>query len=146
MACCGWTDDATGVVTAHGIPAIVGLVLVGIFADGVAGSGWQMTGVESYLGVSGQGVSGLLVPRGYQIDFPGQLQAQFVGVLTLSLWGFLTGVLICTPLGLLFHGLKRSEAWQQSEVEPVLEANGFDLEQFEDDLFPLAPQERQERR
>lgn len=139
-------DDATGVVTAHGVPAIIGLVLVGIFADGVAGSGWQMTGVESYLGVSGQGVSGLLVPRGYQIDFPGQLQAQLVGVLALSLWGFLTGVLICAPLGLLLHGLKRSETTQSTSTDEPPVTDEFDLEQLEADLFPLAPSDRRERR
>lgn len=102
-------DDATGVITASGLPAIIGLLLIGIFADGVVGNGWQMTGQGGYLGVENQGVSGLFVLNGFQIDFPGQLQAQAIGVLALSLWGFLTGMLICIPLGLLFHALEQGE-------------------------------------
>lgn len=98
-------DDATGALAVSGAPALVGLLLVGIFADGAAGQGWQMTGVESYLGVSGQGVSGLLTGPGFQRAFPAQLQAQVVGVLALGLWGFLTGMLVCAPLGLLLYAL-----------------------------------------
>jgi Amt family ammonium transporter len=138
-------DDATGVVAANGVPALVGLLMVGIFADGVTGAGWQMTGVESYLGVPGQGVSGLLVTREYQIDFPGQIQAQLVGMLTLSLWGFLTGIILCAPLGLLLHSLKRSETWHQSEPLST-EIEGFDFEQLEDDIFALPSREPQEPR
>ncbi|RIK24766.1 MAG: hypothetical protein DCC55_41090, partial [Chloroflexi bacterium] len=138
-------DDATGVVASSGIPALVGLLMVGIFADGAVGAGWQMTGVENYQGVVGQGVTGLLAASGYQIDFPGQLQAQLVGILALGLWGFLTGILLCTPLGLLLHGLKQSEAWQPTEAGTA-EVDGFDFDQLEDDLFPLASQEQQGRR
>jgi Amt family ammonium transporter len=138
-------DDATGVVTSNALPAVMGLVLVGIFADGVVGRGWQMTGVESYLGVAGQGVSGLLVAGVYQVDFPGQLQAQLVGVLALGLWGFLTGVLVCTPLGLLLHSIRHTEAWQQTS-ESADEVDGFDFDQLEDDLFPLATRDDPARR
>lgn len=101
-------DDATGVVVVAALPAMVGLLLAGVFADGAAGNGWQMTGAGAYLGVSGQGVSGLLTAAGFQRDFPGQLQAQVIGVVALSLWGFVAGLVICAPLGLLFHGLQRS--------------------------------------
>jgi Amt family ammonium transporter len=115
-------DDATGVITASGLPAIVGLLLVGIFADGVVGSGWQMTGLVNYLGVANQGVSGLFVVSGYQIDFPGQLQAQAIGVLALSLWGFLSGMLCCIPLGLLFHTLEESEPTTEQLVSMPFDA------------------------
>lgn len=138
-------DDATGVVTAQGIPALIGLLLVGVCADGVVGAGWQNIGAESYLGVNGQGVSGLLVARGYQIDFPGQLQAQVIGVLALALWGFLAGMAICAPLGLLAHGLKQSEAWQSPRASATA-SDGFDFDRLEEDLFPLATPEGQERR
>ncbi len=142
-------DDATGVVTANGIPAVIGLILVGLFADGVVGSGWQMTGIDTYLGVTGQGVSGLFVARGFQVDFPGQLQAQVIGVLALGLWGLITGVAICTPLGLLLHGLHLGET-QPQPMTPVavgpqiqmLEENGFDFDEFEDELLPAATSER----
>ena len=90
------------------LPALVGLLLAGVFADGAAGSGWQLAGVGAYLGVTGQGVSGLLTAAGFQRDFPGQFQAQVIGVVALSLWGFVTGLLVCAPLGLLFHGLQRT--------------------------------------
>ncbi len=102
-------DDATGVLVVSGLPALLGLLLLGVFADGAAGAGWQLTGVGSYLGVSGQGVSGLLAAGGFQRDFPGQLQAQVIGVVALALWGFVAGLIVCTPLGLLLHNLQRSE-------------------------------------
>lgn len=139
-------DDATGIVTSHGIPALLGLLFVGIFADGVVGAGWQMTGVESYLGVNGQGVSGLLVGQNFQADFPGQLQAQIVGILVLSLWGFLTGMLICVPLGLLIHGLTQNETWQAPpENEAPNRVNGFGFDELEQDLFPVRPEDRDRR-
>ncbi|MBW7881600.1 MAG: hypothetical protein H3C34_02995 [Caldilineaceae bacterium] len=116
-------DDATGLVVTAGIPAILGLLLAGIFADGAAGIGWQATGATSYLGVSRQGVSGLLVAAGYQPDFPGQLQAQLIGVFALVVWGFVAGLVICVPLGLLFYGLQhsaelRTVAGELSQPEP----------------------------
>ncbi|MDQ3249242.1 MAG: ammonium transporter, partial [Chloroflexota bacterium] len=139
-------DDATGVVVTGGAPAMVGLLLIGLFADGVAGSGWQVTGMDTYLGVAGQGVSGLFVAAGYQVDFPGQLQAQIVGILTLGLWGFLTGILFCTPLGLLFHGLQRSENLPQTTVQPVPEPDGFEFEPLEESWMPpFRTPETQER-
>lgn len=112
-------DDATGVLAAGGLPALLGLLLLGVFADGAAGAGWQMTGAGEYLGVAGQGVSGLLVAGGFQRDFPGQLQAQVIGVVALVLWGFGSGLLVCTPLGLLLHNLQRSERTTAPVVQPI---------------------------
>ena len=73
----GWLrlDDATGIVSVSGLPAVFGLLVVGVFSDGAAGQGWNMTGLDDYLGVAGQGVTGLFTVAGYQADFPGQLQA-----------------------------------------------------------------------
>ena len=101
-------DDQTGIISICGTPALIGLILTGLFADGVAGQGWQMTGLDNYRGVAGQGVSGLFVTSGFQPDFPGQLQAQLIGVLALGLWGFIAGLVVSLPLGLLAHGLQRS--------------------------------------
>jgi Amt family ammonium transporter len=119
-------NDATGVIATSGVPAIIGLLLVGIFADGVAGVGWQATGAESYLGVTGQGVSALTVASGYQADFPGQFQSQVIGIVALSLWGFLSGLLICAPLGLIFYALlNRGDGSNDSpsdELNPPMES------------------------
>lgn len=114
-------DDATGVLVVGGVPALLGLLLLGVFADGAAGAGWQLTGIGEHLGVAGQGVSGLLVSSGFQRDFPGQLQAQTIGVITLVMWGTISGLLVCTPLGLLLHNLQRSERANQplTTVPPV---------------------------
>ena len=77
--------------------------------DGAAGAGWQLLGAANYLGVAGQGVSGLMVGGGFQPDFPGQLQAQVIGIVALILWGFISGLVVCAPLGLLLHHLQRSD-------------------------------------
>jgi Amt family ammonium transporter len=100
-------DDVTGSISISGMPALVGLLSVGIFADGTVGQGWHMTGLGNYLGVTGQGVTGLFAASGFQPDFPGQLQAQVIGILSLILWGFSAGMLVCAPLGLLLHSLLR---------------------------------------
>lgn len=115
-------DDATGVVASAGLPAVIGLLLTGIFADGVAGQGFQMTGIESYLGVADQGVTGLFAAQGFQPAFPAQLQAQLIGILTLALWGFLCGMVICAPLGLLLHGLQEHEETLRAPAQPAYAA------------------------
>jgi Amt family ammonium transporter len=85
----------------------------------MGGAGWQGVGAANYLGIAGQGVTGLLVASGYQLDFPGQLQAQLAGSLSLLLWGGLMGIVICLPLGLLFYGLQRAEA--SVSINPLAE-------------------------
>ncbi len=117
-------DDATGLVVTAGAPAIIGLLMAGVFADGIAGVGWQMTGLDAHLGVAGQGVSGLLVAPGFQPDFPGQLQAQLIGVAALILWGVLMGLLISAPLGLLFWGLQHSERTTAVRVPTPADGEG----------------------
>ena len=101
-------DDGAGIFAAAGIPAAIGLLCVGIFADGAAGAGWQQVGTGSYLGVSGQGVTGLLAAPGFRANFLGQIQAQIIGIAGLGLWGFVSGSIICVPLGLFFYGFGRA--------------------------------------
>lgn len=113
-------DDATGLVVTAGAPAIIGLLMAGIVADGAAGAGWQSTGGEVYLGVARQGVSALFVASGFQPDFPGQFQAQLIGVAALLVWGILMGLLVCAPLGLLFWGLHHSERSKSADEEGVV--------------------------
>ncbi len=129
-------DDATGAISISGLPAIVGLLALGIFADGAAGQGWHMTGVENYLGVSGQGVSGLLTGDGFQADFPGQLQAQVIGILSLALWGFSSGMLICAPLGLLLHSLLRSTRTPVAAPGVAGDPGGFTAEPLRQAPYP----------
>jgi Amt family ammonium transporter len=129
-------DDATGAISISGLPAMVGLLALGIFADGAAGQGWHMTGVENYLGVSGQGVSGLLTGSGFQADFPGQLQAQVIGILSLALWGFSSGMLICAPLGLLLHSLLRSTRTPIAAPGVAGDPSGFTAEPLRQAPYP----------
>ncbi len=110
-------NDSAGIVVMAGIPALIGLVSVGIWADGLMGSGWQGIGVESYLGVAGQGVSGVFVANGFQAG-AAQLQAQVVGAVALLLWGFITGTLLCAPLAVLFHGVEIATRQTSRSVLP----------------------------
>lgn len=69
-----------------------------------------MTGLENYRGVT-PGVSALFVGSGSQVDFPCRFQAQVIGITALALWGFLCGLILCAPLGWIFHGsLHRQDA------------------------------------
>jgi Amt family ammonium transporter len=79
---------------------------LGIFADGKAGAGWNGVGVDSYLGVAGQGVTGLMAAAGYQPDWPGQMQAQAVGLAALSLFGFFVAWLLLMPPAILTRLLR----------------------------------------
>ena len=101
-------DEGAGIFATTGIPAAIGLLCVGVFADGAAGAGWQQVGADSYLGVTGQGVTGLLAATGFRSDFLGQFQAQVIGIIGLGLWGFVSGSIICVPLGLFFFGFGRA--------------------------------------
>ncbi|MCB0054503.1 MAG: hypothetical protein KDD75_04620, partial [Caldilineaceae bacterium] len=49
------------------------------------------------------------VAAGFQPDFPGQFQSQLIGIAAISIWGLVSGLVVCAPLGLLFYGLQRSE-------------------------------------
>ena len=99
-------DDPAAVLTVHGLGGALGLVALGIFADGKAGAGWNGVGVDSYLGVAGQGVTGLLAAAGYQPDWPAQMQAQAVGLAALALFGFFVSWLLLAPPAILLHLLQ----------------------------------------
>jgi len=103
-------DDPTAALTVHGLGGALGLLAVGVFADGLTGQGWNGVGAPggSYLGVSGQGVTGLLALPLFQPDWPGQMQAQVIGLLALALFGFFVAWLFVAPPALLFRLLQPS--------------------------------------
>jgi Amt family ammonium transporter len=81
-------DDPTSAVATHGVPALWGLLAVGLLAGGRAGEGWNRVGAGAYLGVEGQGVSGYLVLPGHVSDWPGQFRAQAIGVAAIGVAAF----------------------------------------------------------
>ncbi len=99
-------NDDTGLVSMHIVASLLGLLAVGFFADGQAGEGWNATGVGEFLGVTGQGITGRLAAAGMQADWPGQIQAQLIGVGTLILVGVLGGAVVFGLLALLSRGLR----------------------------------------
>lgn len=72
--------DELGTLPTFGISAVLGLVLVGLLADGRGGQGWNGIGLTEFHGVAGQGVSGVWVEAAFAANWPGQLQAQLVGI------------------------------------------------------------------
>jgi len=75
-------EERPGVIVTQGIAGLWGLLAVGLLADGRAGAGWNGIGLHNYLGIAGQGVSGLWVAAGFVAD-SNQLLAQGLGVLAL---------------------------------------------------------------
>lgn len=82
--------DPAGVVSVSFFGGLVGLLAVALFANGHYGAGWNNVGVEIYQGVSGQGVSGLLVGSGFSADLS-QFKAQLLGGGVILAMGLLGG-------------------------------------------------------
>jgi Amt family ammonium transporter len=104
-------DDTASALATFGLPALLGLLLLALVASGGYGVGWNGVGEESYLGVEGQGVSGLLVAPGFASDWPGQMQAQLVGAAAIFAWSFGLSWLLMQILAGITH------AWQRSGLE-----------------------------
>ncbi len=74
-------DDRGGIVSSFGFGGLWGLLAVGLLANGSYGQGLYGIGSDRYLGVAGQGVSGIaLLAQGMVPDW-GQLAAQVLGLL-----------------------------------------------------------------
>lgn len=81
--------DHTASVAIFALMGLLAWLLPGFLADGSSGLGWNRIGETSYLGVEGQGVSGLIVASGYASDWPSQFNAQAVGAVAIVTWTFL---------------------------------------------------------
>jgi hypothetical protein len=99
-------DDPTSAIAMHGIPALWGLLAVGLFASGQGGGGWNQVGAVAYLDVEGQGVTGYLALPGYVSDWPGQFYAQVIGATAIGVTAFVLSWLLFA----LVQGITR--AWQ----------------------------------
>jgi len=134
-------DDFTAAVSVHGLGGVLGLLTLGLFADGRHGAGWNGIGATEYLGVLGQGVSGYFTARGFQPDWPGQLYAQLIGLAALFLLTFvLTWLLLRVLRGLI-------QAWEGTGLElgraPKPKAVASDepsYESEEEEETPTAPE------
>ncbi|MCP4165766.1 MAG: hypothetical protein GY759_07710 [Chloroflexi bacterium] len=94
-------EDVGGVLAMLGVPALWGILAVGLFASGTAGAGYNAIGADQYMGIVGQGVAGLRVAQGYIADWPGQMQAQLAGVAVIFLLSFLLTSLLAVPMALI---------------------------------------------
>jgi Amt family ammonium transporter len=99
-------DDVVGAVAVHGFGGLWGLLAVGIFADGT------------------YGVSGLLVG-----DY-GQIVAQLIDMVTVTIWSLGTGFI-------LFWFLKQAMGLRASKEE---EMKGLDITEHGLEAYPLAPE------
>jgi ammonium transporter, Amt family len=122
-------DDATAALTVHGLGGSLGLLAVGLLADGRSGVGWNGIGLDGYLGVARQGVTGLLAAPGLGPDWPGQMQAQMVGLAALALFAMFAAWLLLAPPTLLAHFLDRLSANSKALRQPVIE----DITTFDDE-------------
>jgi Amt family ammonium transporter len=77
-------DDPTGALPIGLLGGVLGVLAPGFFADGLAGQGWNGIGTEAYLGVSGQGVTGFFPAPGLAPDWPGQINAQLLGLAAIA--------------------------------------------------------------
>jgi len=110
-----WNDPAAALAV-HGLGGVLGLIAVGLLADGGAGRGWNGVGASEYLGLSGQGVSALWVAEGFVPDWPGQLAAQAIGLVAVAFFGFAIAGLAFGPLAAMATILRRrSEPTGQGE-------------------------------
>ena len=107
-------DDPCGAIAVHGYCGWFGAVAVGIFADGSYGSGWNGVGAASYMGVAGQGVTGLL-----HGDVK-QFWLQLGGATLLVAYGFL----------FTFVVFKAVNAVKSIRVSRAAELEGLDVPEF----------------
>jgi len=107
-------DDPSGAVAVHGYCGWFGALSVGLFANGSHGAGWNGVGVTSYLGRTGQGVTGLLYGDASQFF------VQLGGATLSALYAF----------GLTYLVFKAVNAVRAIRVARDVELEGLDLPEF----------------
>ena len=90
-------EDSIGAVALGAVGGAWSLLAVGLFADGTYGAGWNNVGVTEYLGIPGQGVTGLIAGANLLND-PGQFTAQLTGAIAIALFAFVITWLLTRPL------------------------------------------------
>ena len=113
-------DDPCGAISVHGYCGWLGAVCVGIFADGTYGAGWNGVGASSYLGVAGQGVTGLLYGD------TSQFLCQLLGATVCVAWAF----------GATFVVFKLVNAAKTMRVAKEVELEGLDVPEFGMPAYP----------
>ncbi|MDA8407528.1 MAG: ammonium transporter [Deltaproteobacteria bacterium] len=113
-------DDPCGAISVHGYCGWFGAVCVGIFADGAYGSGWNGVGATSYLGVDGQGVTGLLYGDVTQFF------TQLGGATLMAVYAF----------GVTYVVFKIVNAIVPMRVSKMVEAEGLDVPEFGMPAYP----------
>lgn len=113
-------DDPCGAISVHGYCGWFGAVCVGIFADGTYGLGWNGVGASSYLGRSGQGVTGLL--HGDTRQF----LCQLMGATLYAVWAF----------GLTYGVFSVVNKVKSMRVAQQVEEEGLDYPEFGMGAYP----------
>ncbi|MCS7061238.1 MAG: hypothetical protein RMN25_08720 [Anaerolineae bacterium] len=107
-----WADDHAIVSTA-GLSGVIGLLAVGLFANGRFGAGWNGVGAVSFLGQNGLGVVGALTFGNAPAD-PGQLTAQLTAISAIVT---LTAAVFSLPALLLRRLAVARQAFEIEEIE-----------------------------
>lgn len=87
-------DDPAGIVSSFGLGGLWGLLALGLFANGSFGQGLNGIGATRYLGVAGQGLTGIVLLAPGMVPDYGQLAAQALGMVVLLLWALGPGWLV----------------------------------------------------
>lgn len=121
----GWVDD-NAVVSTAGLAGLVGLLSVGLFANGSFGAGWNGVGATSFLGQSGLGIVGAFTFGPTPAD-PGQFTAQLTAIAALMA---LTVMVFGVP-AITLHQVIRAQ--HTVEIEESVEASaGAPVEEVAD--------------
>ncbi|MBN1584603.1 MAG: hypothetical protein JXA89_28105 [Anaerolineae bacterium] len=94
-------DDSTSVIATYAIPALCGLLAVGLLTDGHAGQSWNQAD-----GSSASGIAGYWAAPGAASDWPGQFQAQVIGIIAVVLVSFVLSWILFAAIQEL------TRAWQ----------------------------------